>query len=134
MSYTVFVELKYSKELVEKIKKIPGIIPKNSYRDTEVVNVPEVLFSQHKKETDAHKWVKGKGGISLHFPQNKGECTYKSHGFEIWLGFEEKIVFVVPCHWSYNHGEQTILDIEQWIKERLSDDIVGMIIDKRVSY
>lgn len=129
MSCTVFVELKYSKELAEKIKKIHGIIPKNSYREFEAVEIPEVLFSQHKKECDAHRWVKGK-----HFPQNKGKWIFESHGFEIWLGFEEKIVFVVNCHWSYNHGEQTILDIEQWIKDMLGEDVVGMIIDKRVSY
>lgn len=134
MSCTVFVEIKYSKELVEKIKKIPGIIPKNSYRDLEAVEIPDELFSQHKKESDAHKWVKGKNGSFIHFSQNKGKWIYKSHGFDIWLGFEEKIVFMVNCHWSYNHGEQTILDIEQWIKDRLSEEFVGMIIEKRVTY
>ena len=53
MSCSIFVHIKYSKELEEKIRKISGITPKTSYSNFEVVQVPEKLFYQHKKEVDA---------------------------------------------------------------------------------
>ena len=121
MSCSVFLHIKYSKELEEKIRKISGIVSKDIYRDFQSVLVPEELFSQHKIEVDAHRWVSGKSGITGHFPQNIGKWEYKGHGFEIWLGFEGNIVFVVPCHWDPDHGNLTIIDIGEWIKDNLGD-------------
>ena len=122
MSCSVFVHIKYSIELEEKIRKISGIIPKNNYSGFKSVQVPEELFLQHKKEADAHRWVSGKHGIIGHFPQNPGKWEYKGHGFDIWLGFEGDIVFVIPCHWNPDHhGDLTIIDIREWIKDNLGD-------------
>ena len=121
MSCSVFVHIKYSKELEEKIRKISGIISKGSYRDFQSVLVPEELFPQHKKDVDVHRWVPGKDGMIGHFPTNPGKWEYKGHGFEIWLGFEGDIVFVVPCHWNPDHGDLTIIDIREWIKDNLGD-------------
>lgn len=72
MSCSVFVHIKYSKELEEKIRRISGIIPKKSYSDFDIVQVSEELFSQHKKDDDAHRWVV-KDRMSYHFPENDGE-------------------------------------------------------------
>lgn len=111
MSCSVFVHIKYSKELEEKIRKISGITSNNSHNDFDSVQVPEELFPQHKKDVDAHRWIIGKDGTMGHFPENPGKWEYKGHGFKIWLGFEGDIVFVVPCHWDPDHGDRTIIDI-----------------------
>ena len=105
----------------EKIRKISGIVLKNGYRDFQSVKVPEELFPQHKKEVDAHRWVDGKDGVLGHFPENLGKWQYKGHGFDIWLGFEGDIVFVVPCHWDLDHGHWTVIDIGEWIRDNLGD-------------
>ena len=125
MSCSVFVHIKYSKELEEKIRKLSGIIPKKSYSDFEIVQVPNELFHQHKKDVDAHKWVV-KGGKSYHYPTNPGEWQYLSHGFDVWIGFkgddgEKDIVFVVPCHWDPDHGDRTLLDVEARINTNLGE-------------
>jgi len=133
----VFVHIKCSKELEEKIRKISGIIvPKKSYSDFEIVQVPEELFPQHKKEVDTHKWIVGKDGIMCHFPENHGKWEYKGHGFEIWIGFEaddgeKDIVFNVPCHWNTDHGHWTLLNLEEWIKTNLGE---VKIKEAKVSY
>ena len=121
MSCSVFVHIKYSKELEEKIRKISGIVPGNKYHAFGSVMVPEELFHQHKKDVDSHRWVPGKDGMMGHFPENRGKWKYKGHGFDIWLGFEGDIVFVVPCHWNPDHGHWTIIDIGEWIKANLGD-------------
>lgn len=132
MSCSVFVHIKYSKELEEKIRKISGIVvSKNSYSDFDSVQVSEELFPQHKQEVDAHRWIIGKDGTMGHFPENPGKWEYKGHGFEIWLGFEGDMVFVVHCHWDPDHGDRTIIDIGKWIKANLGDI---KIIQKKVSY
>ncbi len=136
MSCSIFVHIKYSKELEEKIKKMSGIIPKKSYSDFEVVLVPEKLFPQHKKESEAHRWVVGKDGTAGHYPTNPGKWQYMSHGFEIWIGFigddgEKDIVLVVPCHWDPDHGHWTILDLEEWINTNLGE---VKIKEQKVTY
>lgn len=125
MSCSVFVHIKYSKELEEKIRKLSGIIPKKSYSDFEIVQVPNESFHQHKKDVDAHRWVV-KDGKAGHYPTNPGEWQYLSHGFDVWIGFkgddgEKDIVFVVPCHWDPDHGDRTILDLEEWINTNLGE-------------
>ena len=73
MSCSVFIHIKYSKELEEKIRKMHGIILLGlKYTDFESVQVPESLFPQHKKEVEAHKWVKEKNGDYGHYPENFG--------------------------------------------------------------
>ena len=131
MSCSVFVHIKYSKELEEKIRKISGIVLKNGYRDFQSVKVPEELFPQHKKEVDAHRWVDGEDGKKLHFSTNPGKWKYEGHGFEIWLGFEGDIVFVVACHWDPDHGHFTLVDIGEWVKDNLGDI---EITQEKVSY
>lgn len=136
MSCSVFVHIKYSKELDEKIRKLSGIIPKKSYSDFEAFNVPEQMFPQHKKEVDVHRWVVGKDGIMGHYPKNPGKWQYMSHGFEVWIGFkgedgEKEIVFVVPCHWNPDHGNLTLIDLEEWIKNKLGE---VEIKEKKVTY
>lgn len=127
MSCSVFVHIKCSKELEEKIRKISGIIPKTSYSHFEVVNVPEELFPQHKKEAEAHRWVTKEGQEGYyHHSTNPGEWQHLSHGFEIWIGFigddgEKDIVLVVPCHWDPDHGHWTLIDLEEWIKTNLGE-------------
>lgn len=119
MSCTVFVHVKYSKELEEKIKNIKGVVS-DTRKIPETITVPDVLFPQHKKEVDAHRWVKRKNVYS-HYPQNSGIWEYQSHGFEIWINFEGDIVFIIPCHWDTGHGDQTAIDIKEWIKKELGD-------------
>lgn len=125
MSCSVFLHIKYSKELEEKIRKISGVVPTQKYRDFDSIKVPENLFFQHKKDVDAHKWVENKNGDYGHFPQNISEdgktWAYRSHGFEIWLNFEGNIVFIAECHWNAEHGDITIRDLEEWIKTNLGD-------------
>jgi hypothetical protein len=126
MSCSVFVHIKYSKELEEKIRKMSGITPKRNFSHFEIAQVPEELFSQHKKDVDAHRWVVEKDGTMGHYPTNPGKWEYKGHGFDIWLGFkgedgETDIVFVVPCHWNSDHGDLTILDLKEWIKDNLGE-------------
>ncbi len=123
MTCSTFVHIEYSKELEEKIREIPGIIPVEPFdgADSGRIRVPEELFLKHKKEVDAHRWVVGKDGTMGHFPENPGKWEYKGHGFEIWLGFEGDIVFVVPCHWDPDHGHLTLLDMAEWIKANLGD-------------
>ncbi len=127
MSCSVFVHIKYSKELEEKIRKISGIIvPKKSYSHFEIVQVPAELFPQHKKEAEAHRWVVGKDGTAGHHSTHSGEWQHLSHGFDIWIGFEadngeKDIVLVVPCHWDPDHGHWTIIDLEEWIRTNLGD-------------
>lgn len=140
MSCSVFVHIKYSKELEEKIRKISGITPKTSYSHFKIVQVPKELFLQHKKEVDVHRWVFGKDGTMGHFPENPGKWEYDGHGFEIWLGFkgddgEKDIVLVVPCHWDPDHGHWTLLDLEEWIKTNLGEvNSEVKIKEQRVSY
>lgn len=125
MSCSVFVHIKYFKELEEKIKKIEGIIPNRGYGDFESVQVPNDLFSQHKKEVDAHKWVV-KDGMTGHYSTHSGEWKYLSHGFEIWLRYKgedegKEIVLVAPCHWDPDHGKLTLVDLLEWIKANLGE-------------
>ncbi len=137
MSCSVFVHIKCSIELEEKIRNMSGIIPKTSYSDFDVVQVPEELFPQHKKEAEAHRWVTKEGGSGhYHYPTNPGEWQYLSHGFEIWIGFkaddgEKDIVLVVPCHWDPDHGHYTLLDLEEWVKTNLGE---VKIKDQKVTY
>ena len=132
MSCSVFVHIKYSKELEEKIKNMPGIILESChYGDFESLRVPEGLFVQHKKEVDAHRFVVENEGVVRHFPENLGKWEYLSHGFDIWLNFEGDIVFVAPCHWDTDHGHWTILDLKEWIKSNLGDI---KITQEKVSY
>lgn len=125
MSCSVFVHIEHSKELEEKIIGIPGIIPLDTFDGEEFwrVKVPEELFPQHLKECDAHRWVPTDGGLLLHYdpPLNPGNWEYRSHGFEIWLDFEGCIVFIVPCHWNYDHGHYTLIDVGEWINTNLGD-------------
>ena len=130
MSCTVFVHIKYSKELEEKVKNIEGIVPDFGKHTPETLTVPEILFSQHKKEVDAHKWVKGENSYG-HYPENRGKWEYQSHGFDIWINFEGDIVFIIPCHWNPDHGDQTIVDIKEWIKKELGDFAIK---EAKVSY
>lgn len=137
MSCSIFVHIKYSKELEEKIRKISGVVvPKKSYSGFEIVQVPEELFPQHKKEAEAHRWVVGKDGTMGHHSTNPGEWQYMSHGFEIWIGFEgddgeKDIVLVVPCHWDSDHGHWTLLNLEEWINTNLGE---VKIKEQKVSY
>lgn len=123
MTCSAFVHIEYSKELEEKIRGIPGIIPIEPLDGASVwrVKVPEELFHQHKKECDAHKWVQVEGGLLLHYDPllNPGNWKYCSHGFEVWFNFEGDIVFVIPCHWNEYHGQLTLLDMAEWIKANL---------------
>lgn len=125
MSCSVFVHIKYVKELEEKIKKIDRIIPKGrGFGDFEIVQVPNELFHQHKKEVDAHKWVEKE--MIGHHSTHSGEWKYLSHGFEIWLGYKgedkgKEIVLVVPCHWNPDHGELTLIDLAKWIETNLGE-------------
>lgn len=81
--------------------------------------VPEELFPQHKKESDAHKVFVEKG-IFHQYQENSGKnWEYKSHGFKVWINFEGDIIFIIPCHWNPDHGEQTIIDIKEWIEKEL---------------
>jgi hypothetical protein len=136
MSCSVFVHIKYSKELEEKIMKISGITQKKSFSHFEIFGVPKELFSQHKKEVDAHRWVVEKDGVIGHYPTNLGKWEYMSHGFDIWIGLkgengETDIVFVVPCHWDSEHGDLTLLDLKKWIKDNLGEIEIK---EQRVSY
>lgn len=137
MSCSIFVHIKCSKELEEKIRNMPGITPKTSYSYFKVVKVPEELFPQHKKEAEAHRWVtkEGKEGY-YHFSTNPGEWQHMSHGFEIWIGFigddgEKDIVLVVPCHWDPDHGHWTLIDLGEWIKTNLGE---VKIKEQKVTY
>ena len=127
MSCSAFVHIEYSKELEDKILKIDGIEKLISYSSEEFVRVrvsPDI-FLQHKKEADAHRWIRKDGDMCTHYDpeRNPGECgwEYLSHGFEMWLNFEGDIVFVVPCHWDEDHGRFTLVDIREWIKDNLGD-------------
>ncbi len=135
MSCSVFVHIKYDKELEDKLKQIKGIILKGTNGDIESLFVPTELFPQHKKDVDVHKWIKGKDGVLRHFPQNSGDWEYVPHGFDIWIGFKDDgdkdIVFIIPCHWSPDHGHWTLLDIAQWIKDNLGEIEIKK---KNVSY
>lgn len=120
MSCSVFVHIKHTEELEKKIKDIKGIVVKGAVvahcGDSDRAYVPEELFSQHKKEDDAHKWIINEG-VCFRFPENSGKWEYKSHGFDIWFDFngdggEREIVFIVPCHWNPDHGIQTISDLK----------------------
>lgn len=125
MSCSTFVHTKHSKELEEKLIKISGIVILESFTGESFgrVKVPEESFPQHLKECDAHRSVPTGEGHLLHYdpPLNPGNWEYHSHGFEIWIDFEGDIVFVVPCHWSYGHGQHTLIDIREWIRVNLGD-------------
>lgn len=137
MSCSVFVHIKCSKELEEKIRNMSGITPKKSYSYFEIFKVPEELFPQHKKEAEAHRWVTKEGSSDYyHHSRNPGEWQYVSHGFEIWIGFigddgEKDIVLVVPCHWDPDHGHWTLLNLEEWIKTNLGE---VKIKEQKVTY
>lgn len=119
MTCSAFVNLEYTKDLEEKITKITGIVPDNR-KCTSIVSiqVPENLFSQHKKEVEAHKVPKNKMYGHL---ESSDEWEYKGHGFEIWLNFQGNIVFITGCHWNEEHGEVTITDFKKWITDNLGD-------------
>ena len=127
MSCSAFVRIEYSKELEDKIIKMNGVesIPGPTGETFGRFRVSADMFIQHKKEDDAHRWVTGNGNISTQYepsrmPENCG-WEYQSHGFEIWIGFEKDIVFIVPCHWNYDHGRFTLIDIRVWIKDNLGN-------------
>lgn len=125
MAGSAFVYVEYSKELEEKIRGMPGVIPKESFDGAGFwrVKVPAELFHQHKKECDAHKWIRIEGGLFLHYDPllHPGNWEYCSHGFEVWFNFNGDMVFVIPHHWNCGHGHLTLIDISEWIKDNLGD-------------
>ena len=127
MTVNAFLTIKRTPEIVKKLQQL-GITEKGFADIEKIILISEENFSNHNKKFEGkepHLWYEIAEGIYSHYPDGSPtspNIVSHGHGFRAFIE-KDKIVFVAPAQWSYEHGEETLEDLKEWIQMNLKEKI-----------